>query len=289
MAKTNLHKLKVFPPADLFPLLADDELRDLAADIKENGLRDPVVTATIKGEEMLVDGRNRLAACKIAGVEPQSRALNGEDPTAYVISVNINRRHMTKGQRAMAMAMIHPEPEKGGRGKKGKVNLEFSSMLLSQARTVFAQTPDAAKQVLAGNIPLADAYSRALELKQQGENVGAKLELLRVSAPDLAELVETEKMSSEKAFEEERQRAAEARAAEDNKRETFLRVTAGVCSNLEAFANDEFVAGLKERLKDKAFRVAFVAHVRPQNYKPDLFAGGAQSLARIIRALKKGE
>jgi hypothetical protein len=47
--------------------------------------------------------------------EPAVRQLNGEDPTAFVLSANIHRRHMTKGQRAMAM--IYPEPEKGGRGQ----------------------------------------------------------------------------------------------------------------------------------------------------------------------------
>ncbi len=31
---------------------------------------------------------------------------------------------MTKGQRAMVVAMIYPEPEKGGRGKKATVSVE---------------------------------------------------------------------------------------------------------------------------------------------------------------------
>jgi hypothetical protein len=62
---------------------------------------------------MLVDGRNRRAACKLAGYRPEIRLLNGEDPTAYVLSANVHRRHMTAGQRAMAAAVIYPEPEKG--------------------------------------------------------------------------------------------------------------------------------------------------------------------------------
>ena len=43
---------------------------------------------------------------------PATRHLNGEDPTDFVFSQNIARRHMTKGQRAMAVAMIYPEPAK---------------------------------------------------------------------------------------------------------------------------------------------------------------------------------
>jgi hypothetical protein len=50
---------------------------------------------------------------------------------------------MTK--RAMATAMLYPEPEKGGRGKASKntkATLGFSTMLLSQARYVLASAPD---------------------------------------------------------------------------------------------------------------------------------------------------
>jgi hypothetical protein len=50
--------------------------------------------------------------------------LNGQDPTAFVLSANIHRRHLTKSQRAMATAMLYPEPEEGGKGKKGKLSLQ---------------------------------------------------------------------------------------------------------------------------------------------------------------------
>ena len=42
-----------------------------------------------------------------------------------MISANIHRRHMTKGQIAMAVAIIYPEPETGGRGKKSSKMEEF--------------------------------------------------------------------------------------------------------------------------------------------------------------------
>jgi hypothetical protein len=69
-----------------------------------------------------------------------------------VISANIRRRHMTKGQRAMAVAMIYPEAEKGGRSKKSSVSKEFGGERLSCARTVIAFAPDLASGVLSGSV-----------------------------------------------------------------------------------------------------------------------------------------
>ncbi len=90
---------------------------------------------------MLIDGRNRREACKLAGVEPRTRVLSGEDPTAYVLSANVHRRNLTPGQRAMAMAMLYPKPEKGGRGKKNpNQKLGFSAMHLSRAVISYPRT-----------------------------------------------------------------------------------------------------------------------------------------------------
>ena len=89
-------EISVHPAADLFPMLSDTELADLAKDIKEHGLVHPVVM--FKG--VLLDGRNRLAACKIAEVEPTFTEYDGDDPIGFVISVNILRRQLDASQRA---------------------------------------------------------------------------------------------------------------------------------------------------------------------------------------------
>jgi hypothetical protein len=44
-----------------------------------------------------------------------------DDPRAYIIASNIARRHMSKGQQAVAM--VYPEPEKTTHGKKSKTKL----------------------------------------------------------------------------------------------------------------------------------------------------------------------
>jgi hypothetical protein len=40
-------------------------------------------------------------------VEPRFEPLNGRDPVAYIVSANLARRNLTKGQQAMALAMIY--------------------------------------------------------------------------------------------------------------------------------------------------------------------------------------
>ncbi len=93
------------------------------------------------------------------------RSLGSEDPTAFVISTNIYRRLMTKGQRAMTVAKIYPDTEKGGRGKKSSANLAetagFSQRRLQQARTVLQFAPDLADGVLTGSTALDEAYKTA--------------------------------------------------------------------------------------------------------------------------------
>lgn len=69
---------------------------------------------------------------------------------------NINRRHMTKGQRAMAVAMIYPN---SGRGQTPN-NLGFAAEYVRQARTVLKHTPSLTSNVLSGKAALNDAYPK---------------------------------------------------------------------------------------------------------------------------------
>jgi ParB-like chromosome segregation protein Spo0J len=91
---------KVHPAAGLFPLLADEELKQLADDIAEHGLHEPVWLWRDGEQVWLLDGRNRVAACEMAGVEPTTRMYEGDSPTEVVLSENVKRRHLSTGQRA---------------------------------------------------------------------------------------------------------------------------------------------------------------------------------------------
>jgi ParB-like nuclease domain len=60
--------LAVHPAADLFPLLSEAELKELADDIKKNGLQSPIVLCRSEDDKRyLLDGRNRLDALAVLG------------------------------------------------------------------------------------------------------------------------------------------------------------------------------------------------------------------------------
>jgi ParB-like chromosome segregation protein Spo0J len=105
------------PAAALFPLMDMDgpEFGELVADIYEHGLLQSIVLH----EGKILDGRNRYRACQHAGFEPRFEEWNGESPTAYVLSLNLHRRHLTDGQRAAiaveAMERIEAEAREAQR------------------------------------------------------------------------------------------------------------------------------------------------------------------------------
>jgi ParB-like chromosome segregation protein Spo0J len=218
--------LAVHPVADLFPMLPDDELSDLAADIKANGLQSPIVVK----DGVLIDGRNRLAACELAGVEPAFVDLNGSDPVAFILSANLARRHMTKGQRAMAAARVLPEVTTRDAGSVVGV----SNKTVSQARQVLAADSDLADQVLAGTISLNDAHSTVQTRKRETDLIARQRQELRDLAPDLEDEVADDVISLAAALREAEDRSArrqsELKAAHSNLRSVLTYLTSEALS-----------------------------------------------------------
>lgn len=94
----NEHRL-----ATAFPMMEPSELRMLANDIKQHGLREPITL--LNGE--VLDGRHRLRACEMAGVAPRFEELpEGVDPVGFVLSKNVARRHLNASQRAVIAVVL---------------------------------------------------------------------------------------------------------------------------------------------------------------------------------------
>ena len=104
--------LPIYPAADLFPMMTPDEITALGEDIKNNGLKQPIVLIKTRNGDALLDGRNRLDAMASVGLTTdvaliEHRVLDADaDPFAFAISANIHRRHLTAEQRRDLIAKV---------------------------------------------------------------------------------------------------------------------------------------------------------------------------------------
>ena len=105
----------------------------------------------------------------MVGVEPDFVELSGSDPVAFIISANLARRHMTKGQRAMAgvkagliLNITH--------GETANV-VGVSRQYVDHAVTVADADPDLADQVLAGITTLNEAYKTISDRRKEVERL----------------------------------------------------------------------------------------------------------------------
>jgi hypothetical protein len=89
--------------AALLPAMSETEFSALVEDIRENGLREPIVLY----EGKILDGRHRMRACEQLGLAPLTKEWDGKGaPEAFVASMNLHRRHLTISQRAMIAAKM---------------------------------------------------------------------------------------------------------------------------------------------------------------------------------------
>ena len=159
------------PAAAMLPMMGDDELQALADDIKANGLQEPIILwrdnrEAANGSEgpfplWLLDGRNRLAALKLLGIDDPSRAPDGQiveskvriltalqegaliggrasrttwrpnvDPATFVVSMNMHRRHLTTEQKRQAIAdHIKLDPTASDRKISRKVGVDNKTVV----------------------------------------------------------------------------------------------------------------------------------------------------------------
>ena len=181
--------LKIHPACNLLPIMTVEELRDLADDIKANGLKHPVtLTVGEDNAEYLVDGRNRLDALELLGVNLfdsdgrlsrsfetadglripclwDNRVYEYGDITAYVISTNIKRRHLTQEQKRELIAKLLKE-------KPGQSDRQVAKMVQVDHKTVAAvrQSKEAR-----GEIPHVSARTDTLGRRQSATKPAAKV------------------------------------------------------------------------------------------------------------------
>lgn len=201
--------MEAHPIADLFPMLAEDELAELADDIKQRGLLQPIV---LDAKGLVLDGRNRLAACNQAGVKPDFVTYEGDDVDGYALAVNIRRRNLTKGQQAMVIAKAFSGNALAHGDKKRAAEANgVSASRVRYAKVVLDFAPDLADAVVAGTKPLNDAYEVARLRKKAAADEDAVMADVRAESPELAHRVVEGELGLEaalRALEEQRKEAA---------------------------------------------------------------------------------
>lgn len=213
-------KYDAHPAAELFPLLDDSELADLASDIKERGLLEPIwLYDDPERGRVVLDGRNRLRACEIAGVDPETRVYTGDDPIGFSVAQNLQRRHLTAGQKAAVAFELLPlyeaEAEKR-RLANLKQNTECADLhtrepdpspAKAERREEFA--PKRAKRATEFAASVAGTSGRAV----------AQFKRVAEQAPDLAEKVKAGQVAIDRAERIIRDREAEQRKIAEAKAE----------------------------------------------------------------------
>jgi phage N-6-adenine-methyltransferase len=193
----------VHPYADLWPLLPDNELQALADDIRIHGLREPI---WLHPDGRIVDGRNRYRACALAGIEPATRTYKGteEGLLAFLISLNMARRHMDESQRSMVTAKIARLP----RG----ANQHSSIELPSQAEAAALMNVSLASVKRAAKVQ-NEAVPELQEAVESGRvSVSAAAGLTQAPAEEQRRVAEASKSDS---YKETQAAIAEARARID--------------------------------------------------------------------------
>lgn len=223
--------LEFHPLANLFPLIEGHAFDDLVADIRANGIREPIVLH----EGKILDGRNRYRAGVAAGVldargkatswdhhRPTIRqfAISGfdGDPLAFVLSLNLHRRHLTTSQRAMIGAEIAgmkrgrpgENPPYGGLSvTDAAARLNIAERSIERARVVRDQgVPELSGAVKAGTLTVAAASDLATLPKEE------QLAALRSADADVLYKVLAEERARKQAAKKLRRDEREAQLGE---------------------------------------------------------------------------
>ena len=178
--------MKFHEAANIFPLLTGDEYEALKQDIKDNGQLEPIWIY----DNQIIDGRNRYRACIDLEIEPIYKIVDWEVESliGLVVSLNVKRRNLKKGQLAACAVEALPMFEKG-QGYRSDLELdqlvvrssEKVSMLfgvnrqyIDDAKRLKQLAPEIFEQLKSGelSIPEAKKAVRSAEDRQKIYNYG---------------------------------------------------------------------------------------------------------------------
>jgi DNA modification methylase len=173
--------------AKLFPLLEGPEYDALKADIAANGLLEPI---WLHPDGSIIDGRNRHRACIETETPPRFRTWQGDGSlVAFVVSLNLHRRHLTSSQRAAVALELLPmleaearERQRGGQGgillpaflpgasgearEQAATLMQTSPRYVSDAKRIQRESPELLERVRSGELAIPQAKRELSKLRQ---------------------------------------------------------------------------------------------------------------------------
>lgn len=181
--------------ASLFPLMSAEEFAALAADIRQNGLREPLWTF----EGKIIDGRNRYLACEESGIEPVTREWDGKGSLVmFVVSLNLHRRHLSSSQKAALAVDVLPLLE--GEARQRQLAAQNNNAARAVPQKVAEQAKGDSREQAAGMFKTNHSYvSDAKKLKEENPE---KFEAVRSGEKTITQAkreVNAEKMAALKA------------------------------------------------------------------------------------------
>lgn len=213
------------PYADEFPMASAEELEELATSIATVGLIHPIV---LTPQGLVLDGRNRLAACEKAGVEPTFETRDGDDDDykEFVIGANTTgrRESMTVQIAAASVALVlGHDKRKNGRWVRNSI-IQNSGLQGSAER----------ESLRCAGLVLDELGPAHLREVRDGEaSLNAKYEQARRQKDD-REQAEARKVESERQAEQREQRAKEFFDGDPDAQAWLDAKPAGTFSNMRA-------------------------------------------------------
>jgi len=176
--------VKVHELAAAFDALNGDEYEQFKSNVKLSGQKVPVIVS----HGVLLDGRNRLRACKELNMPTKAVEWDGSGgPAELILSLNLYRRHLTASKRAALAVELLPELEKEAAARRGfRTDLReelpasctgkatdvagekvgVSGNYVAQAKKIKEKSPEIFQEVLKGKLSIAKARERIKQLEE---------------------------------------------------------------------------------------------------------------------------
>lgn len=265
------NRLSAHPAAERFPMMSAEEFEALKENIRDRGLLEAIWVF----DGMILDGRNRYAACIALGIEPTLREYTGDSPFQFAWSMNGVRRQLSKSQLATIAVGFLPELREEAKRRVPRTE---------ENRNLAPPVPGEQE-----NHHKGEAISQAASIVGVGKTIVQEALAVSKEAPELFSRVQSGEISVERAMSKVRQsRREKTPDSADAVAERVAQITSLAADGHDA---DQISAatGIDREVVNK---IAYDAHVAIPNRKRTRIRAGkvisetATALAGLVMGIE---